>query len=138
MLQLEIVTPEKKIFSDTVDDVYLPGAEGEMGVLELHAALVTSLKAGELRYRKDGEVHELAIGNGFAEVTPHKVSVLTDMAAGEAEIDEASVEAAIKRAEDAIAGLKHDHNAEEVAHLQAMIGQSMAKLNLKRKRRKQI
>jgi F-type H+-transporting ATPase subunit epsilon len=138
MLQLEIVTPEKKIFSDTVDDVYLPGTEGEMGVLELHAALVTSLKAGELRYRKDGEVHELAIGNGFAEVTQHKVSVLTDMAMGEAEIDEASVEEAIKRAEDAIAALKHDHDAEEVAHLQAMIGQSTAKLNLKRKRRKQI
>ena len=116
MLQLEIVTPEKKIFSDTVDDVYLPGTEGEMGVLELHAALVTSLKAGELRYRKDGEVHELAIGNGFAEVTQHKVSVLTDMAMGEAEIDEASVEEAIKRAVDAIAGLKHDHDAEEVAH----------------------
>ena len=83
MLHLEIVTPEKKIFSDTVEDVYLPGEEGEMGVLEMHAALVTSLKAGELRYRKDGEVHELAIGSGFAEVTQEKVSVLTDMAMGE-------------------------------------------------------
>jgi len=109
-----------------------------MGVLELHAALVTSLQAGELRYRKDGEVHELAIGNGFAEVTQQKVSVLTDTAAGEAEIDEAAMEAAIKSAEDALHGLKHDHDAEEIAHLQAMIAQSMAKLNLKRKRRKQI
>ena len=138
MLHLEIVTPEKTIFSDTVEDVYLPGEEGEMGVLELHAALVTSLKAGELRYRKDGTVHELAIGNGFAEITQEKVSVLTDMATGEADIDEAAVEAAIKSAEDALHGIKHDDNAEEVAHLQAMIGQSMAKLNLKRKRRKQI
>lgn len=138
MLHLEIVTPEKKIFSDTVEDVYLPGEEGEMGVLEMHAALVTALKAGELRYRKDGEVHELAIGGGFAEVTQEKVSVLTDMAMGESEIDEAAVEAAIKSAEDALHGLKHDHDAEEVAHLQAMIAQSMAKLNLKRKRRKQI
>jgi F-type H+-transporting ATPase subunit epsilon len=138
MLHLEIVTPEKKIFSDTVEDVYLPGEEGEMGVLELHAALVTSLQAGELRYRKDGEVHELAIGNGFAEVTQQKVSVLTDTAAGEAEIDEAAMEAAIKSAEDALHVLKHDHDAEEIAHLQAMIAQSMAKLNLKRKRRKQI
>jgi F-type H+-transporting ATPase subunit epsilon len=138
MLHLEIVTPEKKILSDTVEDVYLPGEEGEMGVLEMHAALVTSLQAGELRYRKDGEVHELAIGNGFAEVTQQKVSVLTDTAAGEAEIDEAAMEAAIKSAEDALHGLKHDHDAEEIAHLQAMIAQSMAKLNLKRKRRKQI
>lgn len=138
MLHLEIVTPEKKIFSDTVDDVYLPGEEGELGILELHAALVTSLKAGELRYRKDGEVNELAIGNGFAEVTQEKVVVLTDTAAGEDEIDEAAMEAAIKSAEDALHGLKHDHNAEEVAHLQASIAQSLAKLNLKRKRRKQI
>lgn len=138
MLQLEIVTPEKKIFSDTVEDVYLPAEEGEMGVLELHAALVTSLKAGELRYRKDGQVHELAIGSGFAEVTQEKVSVLTDMAMGEDEIDEEAVEAAVKSAEDALAGIKHDDNAEEVAALQATIAHSLAKLNLKRKRRKQI
>lgn len=134
-LHLEIVTPEKKVFSDTVEDVYLPGEDGELGVLEMHAALVTSLKAGELRYRKDGEVHELAVGSGFAEVTQEKVSVLTDTALGEEEIDEAAVEAAIKNAEDALHGLKHDENAEEIAHLQAMIAQSMAKLKLKRKRR---
>ena len=134
-LHLEIVTPEKKVFSDTVEDVYLPGEDGEMGVLEMHAALVTSLKAGELRYRKDGDVHELAVGSGFAEVTQEKVSVLTDTALGEEEIDEAAVEAAIKSAEDALHGLKHDENAEEIAHLQAMIAQSMAKLKLKRKRR---
>jgi len=90
MLLLEIVTPEKKIFSDTVSDVYLPGAEGEMGVLELHAALVTALQPGELRYDKDGQTHELAIGSGFAEVTQEKVSVLTDSAFGEDEIDEAA------------------------------------------------
>jgi F-type H+-transporting ATPase subunit epsilon len=106
-----------------------------MGVLEMHAALVTSLQAGELRYRKDGEVYELAVGGGFAEVTQEKVSVLTDTALGEDEIDEAAVEAAIKSAEDALHGLKHDENAEEIAHLQAMIAQSMAKLKLKRKRR---
>ncbi len=138
MLHLEIVTPEKKIFSDTVEDVYLPGEDGEMGVLELHAALVTTLTAGELRYRKDGAVSELAIGNGFAEVTQEKVTVLTDMAVGEDEIDEAAVQEAIKNAEDTLKGLKHDHNAEEVAHLQAAIAQSLAKLNLKRKYRKQV
>ncbi len=138
MLHLEIVTPEKKIFSDTVEDVYLPGEQGEMGVLELHAALVTTLTAGELRYRKDGAVNELAIGNGFAEVTQEKVTVLTDMAVGEDEIDEAAVQEAIKNAEDTLKGLKHDHNAEEVAHLQAAIAQSLAKLNLKRKYRKQV
>lgn len=136
MLHLEIVTPEKKIFSDTVEDVYLPGAEGEMGVLEMHAALVTTLAAGELRYRKDGKVVELAVGNGFAEVTQEKVVVLTDMAAGESEIDESKVEEALKRAEERLAGMKHDGDLEEAAYLQAAIAQNLAKLNLKRKRRK--
>lgn len=138
MLHLEIVTPEKKIFSDTVEDVYLPAAEGEMGVLELHAALVTSLIAGELRYKKDGVVEELAVGNGFAEVTQEKVTVLTDMAVGEEEIDEASVEEAMERAEKTLAGVKHDADLEEIAHLEATIAMSLAKLKLKRKRRKQI
>ena len=58
--QLDIVTPEKTIFSDTVDDVYLPGSEGEMGILASHAALVAPLQPGELHYLKDGKVEELA------------------------------------------------------------------------------
>ncbi|MGB0775005.1 MAG: ATP synthase F1 subunit epsilon [Akkermansiaceae bacterium] len=135
MLHLEIVTPEKKIFSDTVEDVYLPGEDGEMGVLELHAALVSALKPGELRYKKDGKVEELAIGSGFAEVTTEKVSVLTDMAAGESDIDEEKVEAAMQRAEEALANIEHSDDLEEIAHLQATIAGSLAKLNLKRKRR---
>lgn len=138
MLQLEIVTPEKKIFSDTVDDVYLPGADGEMGVLEMHAALVTSLQPGELRYHKDGKTFELAVGTGFAEVTQEKVSVLTDMALGEEEIDEEKVEEAMKRAEEALANINHSDDMEELAHLQASIAKSLASLNLKRKRRKQV
>ncbi|MBT8037717.1 MAG: ATP synthase F1 subunit epsilon [Verrucomicrobiae bacterium] len=134
MLHLEIVTPEKKIFSDTVEDVYLPGEEGELGILELHAALVSSLKAGELRYLKDGTVNELAIGNGFAEVTQKKVTVLTDMAVGEEEIDEASAEEAMKRAEKALAGLPVGHDPDVVARLEVALKQSIAQLNLKRKK----
>ncbi|MGJ8655653.1 MAG: ATP synthase F1 subunit epsilon [Akkermansiaceae bacterium] len=134
MLQLEIVTPEKKIFSDTVTDVYLPGADGEMGVLELHAALVTALQPGELRYEKDGQVQELAIGSGFAEVTQEKVSVLTDSAYGEDDIDEAAEEAAMKRAEEKLAKVS-DEDAEEAAHLETLIATNAARLLLKRKKR---
>ena len=72
MLHLEIVTPEKKIFSDTVENVYLPSSEGEMGVLEMHAALVTPIQPGELRYLKDGKVEELAVGEGFVEAGGHR------------------------------------------------------------------
>lgn len=132
-LHLQIVTPEKKIFSDTVGNVYLPGADGELGILDGHAALVTALKPGELRYEKEGKTTVLAVGSGFAEVTQHKINVLTDMAMGEDQIDESKVEAAMKRAEEQLKSLGHDHDAEEVAYLQAMIAKSMAQLHLKRR-----
>lgn len=134
-LHLEIVTPEKKIFSDTVGNVYLPGADGELGILDGHAALVTALKPGELRYEKNGQTVYMAIGTGFAEVTEHRVNVLTDLAAEAEQIDESKVEEAMKRAEQQLAGIAHDHDAEEVAHLQAVIAKSMAQLNLKRRHR---
>ena len=133
-LHLEIVTPEKKVFSDQVENVYLPGADGEMGVLEMHAALVSAVSAGELRYLKDGKVTELAIGNGFAEVTQKKVSVLTDVAFQEDEIDEDKVEAAMKRAEETLEGIDPT-DAEEYAAQQAVVASALAQLRLKRKRR---
>ena len=135
-LQLDIVTPEKKIFSDTVDNVYLPGADGEMGILPQHAGLVTALQPGELRYQHHGKVETLAIGSGFAEVTQTKVIVLTDSALGEAEIDEAHVEDAIKRAHEKLATMDHNMNAEEVAYLQGVISKSAAALTFKRKYRR--
>lgn len=134
-LHLEIVTPEKKIFSDSVDNVYLPGADGEMGILPEHAGLVTALKAGELRYQKNGVTATLAIGSGFAEVDQKKVIVLTDSALGEDEIDEAATEAAMKRAEEQLAGVEHNLDAEEIAHLQNVIAQAAAALHFKRKHR---
>lgn len=130
--QLDIVTPEKTIFSDTVEDVYLPGSEGEMGVLDMHAALVSPLSPGELRYKKDGKIEELAVGEGFVEVCDDKVSVLIDLAIGEDAIDEAQVEEAMKRAQEALAGENVDHD--EMAALQAAIAKSEAMLKLKRKR----
>lgn len=134
-LTLDIVTPEKKIFSDVVDNVYLPGADGEMGILPQHAGLVTALQAGELRYAYHGTVQKLAIGSGFAEVTQTKVIVLTDSALGEAEIDEAHVGEAIKRAEEKLATIDHNLDYEEVAYLQGIIAKSSAALSFKRKYR---
>ena len=131
--QLDIVTPEKTIFSDQVDDVYLPGSEGEMGVLSMHSAMVTPLQPGELRYLKDGKNEELAIGEGFAEVTQEKVTVLTDLAVNDEEINEAKVEEAMKRAQDALEGVADDHD--ETAALHVIIAKSEAMLRLKRKGR---
>ncbi len=134
-LQLDIVTPEGNIFSGKVDNVYLPGAEGEMGVLAGHVALVTTLQPGELRYLKDSKSEELAVGEGFVEVTRESVTVLTDLALADSEIDEARVEAALKRAEETLKGIDPSRDAERVAALEASIAKSAAQLKLKRKRR---
>ncbi len=132
-LHLEIVTPEKKIFSDTVENVYLPGADGEMGILPSHAGLVTALQPGELRYLRGGQVITIAIGSGFAEISQDKAVVLTDMALGESEIDEAATEEAIKRAEEKLLNVEHSMDAEEVAYLQGIIAKQSAALKFKRK-----
>lgn len=132
-LRLEIVTPEKRTFSDMVDLVVLPAAEGEMGVLHNHTDLITTLVPGELRYEKDGEEHDLAVGGGVVEVTATSVSVLTDMAVREADIDEAAVQEALERAEKA---LQEKLGDEEIATVQAAIQKSLAQLHLKRKRRR--
>jgi F-type H+-transporting ATPase subunit epsilon len=134
-LQLDIVTPEKKIFSDIVENVYLPGADGEMGILPMHAGLVTALQPGELRYQIKDQVMTMAIGSGFAEVTQSMVVVLTDAALGESEIDEAATEDAIRRAEEELKGMDHNMNAEEVAYLEGVISRSSAALLFKRKYR---
>ncbi len=134
-LHLDIVTPEKKVFSDAVDNVYLPGTDGEIGVLPMHAGLVTALKPGELRYLHNGQVVTLAIGSGFAEITQTKVVVLTDMALGEAEIDELSAEEAIQRAQEKLQNVEHSMDAEEVAYLQGVISKSTAAIQFKRKHR---
>ena len=131
---LDIVTPERKVFSDKVDNVYVPGADGEMGILQMHAALVTVLQAGELRYLKDGKTTELAIGNGFAEVTQEKVTILTDVAFQEDEIDEAKVEEAMERAQKALDEIAPE-DVQEAAAMQAVIASSLAQLKLKRKAR---
>ena len=133
-LHLEIVTPERKVFSDSVDNVYLPGADGEMGILNGHAALVSAMDAGELRYSKDGKIVELAVGHGFAEVTQEKVTILTDVAFEEDQIDEVAVEDAIKRAEEALENID-PKEAQEMAAQQKVIASAMAQLALKKKRR---
>ncbi len=134
-LDLSIVTPEKTVFSEYVENVYLPGVDGELGVLPMHAGLMTALKPGELRYLYKGQVVTLAVGSGFAEITQTKVVVLTDMALGEAEIDETKTEEAIQRAQEKLQTVAHSMDAEEVAYLQGVISKSSAALIFKRKGR---
>jgi F-type H+-transporting ATPase subunit epsilon len=130
-LKLEIVTPEEKIYSEDVDMVTLPGSEGEFGVFPKHVPLLTALKPGELRVRKNGRETSLAVGEGFIEVKADGVSVLTDMALEAEKIDIAAAEAAVERAK---AAMKEDHGAAEVAAIQASLQKALAQLRVKRRR----
>ena len=132
MVRLEIVTPEAKTFSDNVDSVVIPGIEGELGVLPMHAPLMTLLEPGELRVMKNGEEIRLAIGEGFLEVTQEKIAVLTDMAVKESDIDESAAEAAIKRAEEAMRSERMSD--EEQATTKAALMRSLALVKVKRRR----
>ena len=102
-IRLDIVTAEIVVFSDNVDIVVAPGVEGELGILEHHAPLMTTLKPGELRARKSGEEYSLAVSGGFLEVRPDRVIVLADAAERAEEIDIARAEAAKKRAQEVLA-----------------------------------
>ena len=131
-LRLEIVTPEATAYSEDVEMVTLPGAEGELGVYPNHVPLLTTINPGELRVLKGGQETFLAIGEGFVEITGTSVSVLTDMALDVSAIDENAAEAAIARAK---AAMKEDLGSEEIASVQAALSKAMAQLHVKRRRR---
>lgn len=131
-MQLDIVTPEKRAFSDEIDSVVVPGAEGELGILKAHAPLVTTLQPGELRYMKNGVETSLAIGTGIVEVSKDKVSVLTDMAIDAEEIDVNVVEKALERAQKAMT--EKDILPEDHAAAMIMMQKSLAQLHIKRRR----
>jgi F-type H+-transporting ATPase subunit epsilon len=130
-LKLEIVTPEEKIYSQDVDMVTLPGAEGELGVYPKHVPVLTTLKPGELRVIKDGRETAMAVGEGFVEIRTDGVSVLTDMALESEKID---IEAAEKAVASAQAAMEEDHTAEEVAAIQASMQKALAQVHVKRRR----
>jgi F-type H+-transporting ATPase subunit epsilon len=133
-LHLEIVTPEKLAYSSEVESVVLPAVEGELGILPQHIPLMTQIRAGEIVITKGGHKDYLAVGDGFVTVTQTRVNVLTDMAIEWEHIDEGAAEAAIKRAQDALA-MKGDLGSEEAAAVQAALSKSLAQLHVKRRRR---
>src|SRR3954467_15308541 len=97
-LTLEIVTPDARVYSDTIDTVVIPTLEGEIGILPGHIPLLAQVEHGELRVTKGSTTSYLAIGGGFAQVSGDKISVLAEHAISEEKIDEKAVEAAQRRA----------------------------------------
>jgi F-type H+-transporting ATPase subunit epsilon len=131
-IRLEIVTPEKTVYSEDVEMVTLPGVEGQMGVLPHHVRLVTQLVPGEMIVRKDAHDNFLAVGQGLVEVTGERVSIVTTMAIPVENIDEATAEEARQRA---AARLREKISSEEVASVNASLARSLAQLQVKRRRR---
>ena len=132
-LKLEIVTPSAIVYSEDVSMVALPGRQGDMGIYPKHVPLMTKVAAGEVEVTRGGQKELLAVGEGFAEVTADRVSILTDMAAQEAEIDEAKAEEALKAAEDRLKG--ENLSDEQVLAAEAAAAAALAQLKVKRRNR---
>ena len=133
-LTLEIVTPEARVYSDTIDTVVIPTTEGEIGILPGHIPLLTQVEHGELRVTKNGQTQWLVVSGGFAQVEGDRISVLAEHAISEAKIDEKAVEAAMQRAEAQLKEAEHlDPN--EFEKLQGLVRFSGVQLAVKRRRR---
>ena len=111
-IQLRIVSAERSLVNETVDEVEIPGAEGYFGVLPGHTPMLALLGAGELWYRQGADTHYLSMAFGFAEVQPDQVTILAQIAERADEIDVARAEAAKKRAEERLAKSTVDMDAE--------------------------
>ena len=108
-LTLEIVTPDRSLIREEVDEVVVPGTEGELGILPGHTPLLSTLKVGELWYRQGEEKHYLAIAFGFVEVLPDRVTVLADVGERAQEIDVQRAERARQRAEQRLTEAPQPH-----------------------------
>jgi F-type H+-transporting ATPase subunit epsilon len=107
-LDLQIVTPDRLVIREQVDEVQIPGSEGYFGVLPGHTPLLASLAVGELWYRKGSEKFYVSIAYGFAEVLPDGVTILAQLAERADEIDVERADAALKRAEERLTRPRSD------------------------------
>ena len=106
-LTLRIVSPDHS-FAVDVDEVSLPGSEGDFGVLPGHTPFFTSLRTGAMWYRQGSDKHFLAVSVGFVEVLPGAVSVLAQVAERAEDLDQARAEAGMTRAEEVFQALPHE------------------------------
>ena len=116
-LKLEMVTPYKKVISEEVDEITAPGFIGELGLLPGHTPLLTTLKVGELTYKKGNEQFSVAVNWGYLEVDEETVTILVDTAEKADEIDLERAKAALTRAEEALKTLPQDDNKFRVMEL---------------------
>ena len=131
--RLSIVTAEREVFSEDVDEVVAQGVEGQLGILPHHSPLMTTLLPGELLIKQSGEEFYLAISGGFLEVRPDHIIVLADTAERVEEIDIARAEEAKRRAEKRLA---EKPPGVDMARVEAALRRSLIRLRVAEKRRR--
>ncbi len=134
-IRLEIVTPERLVYSDDVDAVAVPGVEGELGVLPHHAPLITTLGLGELRIRKAGGEEHFAIIGGFLQVRPDKLVVMAETADLAAEIDLERAQEARREAERALETGYHE--GADLASARAALQQALLRIRVAERRHRE-
>jgi F-type H+-transporting ATPase subunit epsilon len=135
-LLLEIVTPERLAYSDTVDAVNLPGIEGELGILPHHAPLVSMLGVGELRIRKGGAEESFAIVGGFLQVRPDRVVVMAETADLASDIDLEKAQEARREAERTLEGAAQT-DAVDLAAARASLQQALLRIRVAERRHRE-
>jgi F-type H+-transporting ATPase subunit epsilon len=127
-LQLDVITPERRLLSEQVDSVTVPGAGGELGILPGHTPLISELQTGLLSFTRGAETRRLLVSGGFVEVNEDRVSVLADLAEFPAEVDAARARADREEAERRLAAFTG--TPEELADLRAQFARADTRLQL--------
>ena len=112
-MRLEVITAERRVYSDDVEVLIAPGIDGELGILPHHAPLMTALQPGEIMIRKDKEETFLAVTGGFLEVMGNQVTILADACERSDEIDEEQARIAMQEAEERLASRSSDLDLEQ-------------------------
>ena len=127
-IELEVVTPERRVLNEAVDMVTVPGLGGELGILPGHTPLISQLKTGVLSYVQGGKTFQLHVSGGFVEVRDDKVSVLADVAERPEEIDAARARSSRERLEKQLNAWSGTEEDFEVAR--AKLDRSLVRLQL--------
>ncbi|HNU09189.1 MAG TPA: F0F1 ATP synthase subunit epsilon [Pyrinomonadaceae bacterium] len=104
MLNLEIVTPEKRVLDETVESVTVPSSSGDVGIMTNHAPMISALRSGILTYTRDGKADRMLISGGFVEISNNKVSILADVAETVEDIDADTAKQLLDAASKSVAG----------------------------------
>jgi F-type H+-transporting ATPase subunit epsilon len=127
-IQLEVVTPERRLLSVAVDSVNVPGMNGELGILPGHTPLISQLQTGVLSYVQNGATHRLHVSGGFVEVNADRVSVLAEIAERPEEIDAARARLAREHAEKTLSAFTGTEEDFEIAR--ARLERNVVRLQL--------